>query len=400
MDIHVDGKLRVGVAGLGRGFMLMLPTLRAHPRIDLVAAADPRAEAQRRFVAELGGRAYGTVEELCADPDVDAVYVATPHELHAVHATTAARAGKHLLVEKPMAVTLAECDAMIRAAEECGVQLIVGPSHSFDAPVLRARELIDSGAHGAVRMISALNYTDFLYRPRRPEELETAKGGGVVFSQGAHQVDVVRLLGGGRVRTVRAATGAWDPARPTEGAYNAFLTFDDGAFASLTYSGYAHFDSDEFCGWIGEMGHRKVPARPGTARALLRQAHSADEEASLKSARTYGAAGASGEAPVAHNHFGLVLVSCEHADLRATPSGVMVYADDEQRFEAVDPPGVPRREAIDELCDAVAGTRSPVHTGTWARATLEVCIAILQSAREDREIALRHQVSIGGASTC
>ena len=61
------------------------------------------------------------------------------------------------------------------------------------------RALIDSGAFGAVRMINAINYTDYLYRPRRPEELDTAQGGGAVFNQAAHQVDIVRLIGGGRV---------------------------------------------------------------------------------------------------------------------------------------------------------------------------------------------------------
>src|SRR5205823_7610551 len=103
-------------------------------------------------------------------------------------------------------------------------------------------------------------------RPRRPEELVTASGGGVVLSQGAHQVDIVRLLGGGRVATVRAVTGAWDAQRPTEGAYAALLCFDGGVFASLTYSGYAHFDADEFCGGIGELGAAKEPASYGAAR--------------------------------------------------------------------------------------------------------------------------------------
>ena len=270
-DIRVhamsERRLRLGIAGLGRGFMLMLPTLRAHPRLSVVAAADPRPEARRQFAADFGGRAYESVEALCADADVEAIYVATPHELHAAHAIAAARAGKHLLVEKPMAVTLAECDAMNAAARAAGVALIVGPSHSFDAPIARTRSLIDSGAYGRVRMITALNYTDFLYRPRRPEELDTRQGGGVVFSQGAHQVDVARLLAGSPVRTVRAVTGAWDPARPTEGAYTALVTFADGACASLTYSGYAHFDSDALMGWVGEMGHRKDPDRYWTTRA-------------------------------------------------------------------------------------------------------------------------------------
>ena len=220
-----------------------------------------------RFAADFAAKTYETVEELCADPAVEIVYVATPHQHHAAHAILAARHGKHVLVEKPMALTLEDCAAMIDAAQRASVHLIVGHSHSFDAPILRTRELIASGAYGAVRMIHALNYTDFLCRPRRPEELDTAQGGGAVFNQAAHQVDIVRLLGGGRVTSVRAATGAWDATRPTEGAYSALLTFEDGAFASLTYSGYGHFDSDEFQGWVGEMGQAKDALRARAAVA-------------------------------------------------------------------------------------------------------------------------------------
>ena len=69
-----DRPLRIGVAGLGRGFMLMLPTLTADERVALVAAADPRPEARARFAAGLGGRAYETVDALCRDADVEAVY--------------------------------------------------------------------------------------------------------------------------------------------------------------------------------------------------------------------------------------------------------------------------------------------------------------------------------------
>ena len=113
-----------------------------------------------------------------------------------------------MLVEKPIALTLDDAQTMIEAARSAGVHLIVGHSHSFDAPILRARELIAGGDYGAVRMISAFNYTDFLYRPRRPEELDTAKGGGVLFNQAPHQVDVVRLLGGGLIRSVRTVTAS------------------------------------------------------------------------------------------------------------------------------------------------------------------------------------------------
>src|ERR1043165_5926234 len=267
----------------------------------LPAFADPPWERQRRFARQFSAKTYDTVEELCADPDVEIVYVATPHQLHARHAVTAARNGKHLLVEKPMALTLDDCAAMIAAARQAGVHLIVGHSHSFDAPIARTRDLIASGAYGAVRMIHALNYTDYLYRPRRAEELDTAQGGGAIFNQAAHQVDIVRLLGGGPVTSVRAQTGAWDPARPTEGAYMALLTFANGAFASLTYGGYGHFDSDEFQGWIGELGQRKTPQ----ARAPDSFA-SAAEETAFKNARNYGgdAYRPSAAQELAHQHFG------------------------------------------------------------------------------------------------
>jgi phthalate 4,5-cis-dihydrodiol dehydrogenase len=382
-------RIRLGVAGLGRAFTLMLPTLRAHPRIELAAAADPRAEARERFTADFAAPAYDSVEALCADKRVEAVYVATPHQHHAQHAIGAARAGKHLLVEKPMAVSLQEASGMVTAARSAGVVLVVGPSHSFDAPVARARKIIDGGGMGSVRMITALNFTDFLYRPRRAEELDTAKGGGVVFSQAAHQVDIVRLLAGSRCKWVRACTGAWDKARPTEGAYSALLGFEDGAFASLTYSGYAHFDTDELMGWIGELGQAKDAARYGAARRALAGVDAASE-AAAKAARNYGGAGYSAPDEVApwHEHFGMLIASCEKGDLRPLPNGLMVYGNESQRLEHLDKPAIPRSGAIDELCDAIEGKAPALHDGDWGCATLEVCHAILASAREGREVAL------------
>lgn len=391
-------KLRLGVVGLGRAFMLMLPTLARHPRVRLVAAADPRAEARDQFAADFAASTYRTVEELCADPAVESVYIASPHQFHVEHVKAAAACGKHILVEKPMALTLAECDAMTGAARRAGVHLIVGHSHSFDAPYLRTRCMIDSGAFGAVRMVTAINFTDYLYRPRRPEELSTEQGGGAVFSQAAHHVDIVRLLGGGLVKSVRAGTGAWDPRRPTEGAYSAFMTFEDGAFASMTYSGYGHFDTDEFSGWIGELGQQRGETEYGAGRRLLATVATPAEEAALKNKRAYGlgvsAASSPGGGAVAHNHFGLVVVSCEKADLRPLPHGVMIYGDEERRLEPIAFPSVPRAEVIDELFDAVVGRRAPLHTGEWGTATTEVCLALLQSAREGRDIRLQHQVRL------
>lgn len=376
--------------------MLMLPTLAHHPRVQIVAACDPRAEARARFREDFGGTAHADFAALCDDPDVEAIYLATPHQFHAVQAVRAAESGKHLLVEKPMAVTLAEAAAMVEAAERAHIHLIIGHSHAHDGPILHTRRLIAGGAYGRVRMITALTCTDFLYRPRRPEELRTDEGGGVVFSQGAHQVDVVRLLGGGRVASLRAATGIWDPSRPTEGAVNAFLAFEDGASATLTYSGHGRFDTDELQGWIGETGTPRDPTRYGAARAALA---TTEDEVALKLTRTYGAPGSPPGLPPAappahHNHFGLILVSCERADLRPDAVGVTIYGETERRFEATPLPLVPRGEVLDELAAAVLDGRAPLHDAAWGMATLEVVLALLQSAREGREITLKHQVAV------
>lgn len=389
-----ERKLHLGVAGLGRAFSLMAPGFAAHPRVQLAAAADPRAEACARFTAEYSGMSYATVEEMCADPTIDAVYIASPHQFHAEHAVLAANNGKHVLVEKPMALTLADCRAMIAAAERAHVRLIVGHSHSFDAPVVRARQIIAGGELGAVRMVTAINYTDFLYRPRRPEELETNRGGGVIFNQAPHQVDVVRLLAGAAARRVRASAGAWDPERPTEGAYSALLTFGGGAFASLTYNGYGHFDSDEWCDWVGEGGQRKDVGAYGATRRLLASAPTAAAETALKATRNYGGQDFStaGGAPEFHPHFGIVLVSCERGDVRPTPKGVMIYGDRERRFEPMPTPREARTAVLDELCDAVLEGKPPLHDGAWGMATMEICLAILRSAREGSDIDLVEQV--------
>jgi phthalate 4,5-cis-dihydrodiol dehydrogenase len=386
-------RIGLGVIGLGRAFAMMRPSFLgpdAHPGFTIVAAADPRPEARARIAAEFGARAYATAEEMCADPGVAAVYVATPHEAHAENVRTAARAGRHVLVEKPMALSLADCTAMVGVAEMTGVVLLVGHSHSFDAPVAAARRLIASGAHGAVRMIHAFNATDFLYRPRRPEELDTARGGGAVFNQAPHQVDIVRLLAGGMATRVRAHTGAWDGARPTEGAYAALVDFEDGCFASLTYSGYAHFDTDALSDWIGETGHRRDPAAHGAARRAL--AASSAPEAALRQARGYGRAGAEAPSPGAHEHFGFVLACCERADLRLLPDRIEIFGDAVRSTMQLPPPRPPRREVWDAFHTAITTGTMPTQTGAWGLATMELCLAILQSAREGREITLAHQV--------
>lgn len=394
LSMNNPAPVKLGVCGLGRAFSLMLPTFSRDDRFHLVAAATPGAAGRRAFERDFSGRAYPSMEQLCEDDEVEAIYIASPHQFHCQHVEMAAAAGKHCLLEKPMAINLAEAGRIVDAVERAAIKLVVGPSHSFDAPVGRARSVIHSGQIGDLKQVQAMNYTDFLYRPRRPEELDTTSGGGVVFSQGIHQVDIVRMLAGGMAQSVYAATGNWDPERPTEGAYSAMLQFENGTFAALTYNGYGHFDGDRLMHDYSELGFSKKPADYGGVRARL-AVDGARDESDLKRQRNLGFADTAqlqNKQPQSHEHFGLIIASCEGGDLRLFPDGIEIHADGERQFELLPPPSIPRREVMDEFYQAVTGDKPVPHSARWGMASLEVVLGVLESARHNRVVPLEHQV--------
>src|SRR5580693_6413037 len=122
---------------------------------------------------------------------------------------------------------------------------------------------------------------------------------------------MVRLIRGGRLRSVRAQVTRLDPARPTEGSAIAFLEFQDGAAASLVYGGYDFFDSDELHGWISERGSPKLPAHGAARRALA--ARPRDEAELRMTTFAYGATDS--REPPHQPHFGLTVATCAHGEL-------------------------------------------------------------------------------------
>jgi phthalate 4,5-cis-dihydrodiol dehydrogenase len=390
----VTRSLRFGIVGLGRAAAATAPAIFRHPHAQIVAAADVNPAALHEFQAIYPSRVYERFEDLCADPDVDAIYIATPTHLHTTHVLQAVGAEKHVIVEKPLAITLDDAQHMIDAVDQAGVQLIVGQSQSYEPPVRALRSMVRTREFGALRMISGWYFNDWLYRPRLAAELDTRQGGGVVFRQGAHHFDVVRLIGGGLLRSVRASTGVWDAARPTEGSYSAFLEFEDGAVANLVYSGNDHFHTVE----LTRQSEGGFPVDPSqlqhaAARRALDAAADAGGDASLKRRSPFGGARRDAAPPNAA-YFGLTIVSCEHADIRQTPTGLQVYAD-RSRWEVDVPLERSGRDLmIEELYAAVVHDRPPLHTARWARATLEVSLAVLESARTRAEVRLHHQVPV------
>jgi len=397
--------LRLGMAGLGVASTMVLPGVGEFPRARIAAAADLRPSARKAFEAKYGGRAYGSVEELYADPEVDVVWVATPNHLHCQHVVMAAEHGKHVICTKPMALTVEECEQMCLAAERNGIKLLCGQTYSMSPDVQALWQIAKSGELGRLIAINCWFYTDWLLKPRVAEETDEALGGGVVYRHAPHLIDTVRLLGGGQVRSVRAMVGRWMPERPCPGNFSAYLEFEDGTPATIAYNGYGYFDTSELTWGIGNRMYsdeERVQVRQRLRRGEI-NAEDAKEGmrfgASTQGASSTGAAW-NAAPPVgtrAHVHwFGLIVASFERGDIRQSPNGVYVYGDTGRREVPVEGGrGVGIRE-MEELYDSVVHGNSIIHDGRWGMATLEVGNAMVQSARERREILLSHQCPLTG----
>ncbi len=383
---------RIGIVGMGAAGLAFVPALRRHPGFEWVALAEPDAQVRQRCAQDNDVVGYGSLRELLAHPGLDAVYVATPTELHTEQVIEAATAGMHVLVEKPMATSLEAARSMVDAAERAGVVLVVGHSHSHDLPIRAMRELIASGDLGRVGMVNSWCYTDWMKRPRRPAELDPALGGGVTFRQGSHQFDILRLLCGGLARSVKARTFDWNPQRPSVGAHSAWIDFDNGAAATAIYNGYGGFSTIDLCDDISEWGLRQPAAsrRPQRADSW---AGSPQDELQAKRQRAGNAIPA--DAP--HQpYFGLTVVSCEHGDIRQSPQGLRVYDRDGMRELVLPVDRSPRELVLGEWHEAITGHKPASHDGRWSLATLELCLAAMRSASTGAEVRLSEQVALLG----
>jgi phthalate 4,5-cis-dihydrodiol dehydrogenase len=391
--------LKVGVAGLGAGAVAVVRAMEHSPHLELVAAAEIRPEARDAFQQRYGGRAYDSVEKLCQDPDVEVIWVSTPNQYHAEHTIMAANHGKHIVAEKPMALSLEEAEAMVEAAERNGVRLLCGHTASLMAAYQSMRDIVRAETLGKVCAINVWSYTDWIFRPRLPQEVTLETGGGVPYRQGPHQVDTVRLIGGGRVRSVRATTGQWFAGRRVPGYYSAFLDFEEGHCATIVHNGYGYFSTFELVPWAGPTTVRPSVVR--LRKSLRANGPDSSDEMAAKNERRFGGTDEDRQSEVVpgeqqrargfQGDLGIVLVSCERGDIRQSPTGLYVYDDDGQRDVPVAGIDDERMAELDEMYEAVTQNRPVRHDGRWGMATLEVVLAIMQSGRERREIVLSHQ---------
>ena len=394
--------INVGVVGLGLAGFGILPSITSMPTMHLAAVADTNDIALRAFRERYEAKTYRSIEELCDDPAVDAVWIATPNTLHCPHVVLAAERGKHVIVEKPMAISIAEAERMIEATEKHGVQFLCGGSRSSSSVVRKMREIVRSGELGRLRAMTTWSATAWMLAPRRPDELDVAQGGGVAFRQSPHQIDSTRLLAGGIARSVRAITGQWmEPRHTAPGYFSALIEFEEGVSATLIYSGYGYFMASE----LFEPG-ASGPAAPDAAgrvrtrqeiRAGSRDEAAAKHERALATHGTPPAATRPGAGP-ARSRFladlGLLVVFCDHGDMRQSPNGLYVYSDEGNSEIPLEDAARTHSPELEELYQALTASQPILHGGRWGLATLEVSLAIMQSAREHREIFLERQVPV------
>lgn len=403
--------LGLGFVGLGQAVNRVF---QQYPDIErlpykITAASETRDHALEKFRQDFGGETYKSVEDLCKSPSVDVVYIATPPELHCEQAMIAAAHGKHMIVEKPLALSLEECEAMSTVAEKHGVKLLAGHTHSFDAPIRKMREIVRGGDLGKLVSINTWNFNEFNPRPWPSGELKTTRG--PILNQGPHQVDVVRQLGGGLVRSVRATT-MWDPLRDCEAGYVCFLEFENGVPATLVYDARGFFDSAELFWWVAEGGGARDPDTNLKMRKNFKglASHGRDKmEEILEAQKEQGRYGAGETTPevwelwgyqgpeeeVQQPFFGLTLVNCEKGAMRQSPDGILVYGEEEKSKIPLQKELKGRAAELMELYEGIVNDKPIFHDARWAKATLEVCLGILRSAEERKEVYMSYQVPVG-----
>ena len=162
--------------------------------IDLYFASRDRQRAEAYSQMFQGSGAFGSYQEAAADSRVEAMYLCTPHHLHLEHVAMAARAGKHVLLEKPISATLEDGHRIIAAAQEAGITLMVAENYRFMPAVRRCKELVDLGEVGELRMIQLQEEASF--QPDQWRSMRDLNGGGVFIDGGIHKVHFLRYLAG------------------------------------------------------------------------------------------------------------------------------------------------------------------------------------------------------------
>ncbi|MEU6740235.1 Gfo/Idh/MocA family protein [Streptosporangium sandarakinum] len=265
-------ELRLGLVGAGAVGVLHAEAAPRVPGVRVGAVCDVDPEAARRVAAPHGAPVYPDHRALLSSGEVDAVVVATPHALHTAIVCEAAAAGLHVLVEKPMATSLADCDLMIAACAAAGVRLAVGHVQRFLPDKAAAMAALADGRIGAPLMMSDRRGSDYRRGSRPGWFLDPGlSGGGVFINIGAHSVDRLVWLSGRRVERVDASMTSSLPAAgpaglsPVETDALVRLALAGGPAAQVAVTSTGPPAPHDEVVIVGERGTLSISPHTGTA---------------------------------------------------------------------------------------------------------------------------------------
>ncbi len=336
--------LRCGLIGCGRVAPRHAQSYRQLSETELVAVADIKPSRAEHFAQEYGATAYTDHHALLARDDIDLVSICVPSGLHAQIALDAMQAGKHVLVEKPIAITLEDADRMIAMSEATGRTLGVVLQNRYNPPMQRLRTAIDQGKLGRLYLGNACVRW---YRPQSYYEDgwhgTWAMDGGALMNQSIHHIDALQWLMG-PVQSVFAYSATLAHRMEAEDVGVAVVRFTSGALATIEGSTLTWPQNLEGSVAIfGERGSVKIGGTALNRIVLWKVEGELEQEAELLTS------------------------------------------------QLVDPPsvyGYSHREVIRDFAEAVRLGRPPGTPGHAARRSLELVLAIYESARSGREVTL------------
>ena len=339
--------VRFGLIGCGRVAPRHAQSLIQLSDTQLVAVADIREDRARRFSAEYGAQAYMDYDDMMARPDIDAVTVCVPSGLHAQVAIDVLQAGKHVLVEKPIALNLADADSMIATAREAGLTLGVVLQNRYNSPVQQVRTLIDQGRLGKLYLGSVCVRW---YRPQSYYEDgwhgTLSMDGGALMNQSIHHLDALQWFLG-PVASVYAYTATLAHTMESEDVGVAVVRFRSGALATIEGSTLTWPQNLEgSVALFGERGSIKIGGTALSRITLWKVDGELEREAEILTS------------------------------------------------QRVDPPtvyGYSHREVIHDFARALLDGHEPSTPGPEARKSLALVLAIYESARRGRQVQLPHE---------
>lgn len=354
-------RLRTALVGCGKVGHLHAGALAALPESAFVAVCDADPARAGAFAAQYGVRSFADVADMLREAAPQAVCIATPHPLHVGPTVLAARAGAHVLVEKPLAANLRDCDTMLAAARNAGVTLGVVSQRRLCAPVQRMKAAIDAGKIGRpiLGTVQMLNWRDEAYYRSDPWRGTWAgEGGGVLVNQAPHQLDLLQWLMDDAIEEV---SGCWanlnHPSIDVEDTAVATIRFQRGGLASVVVS---------------------VSQKPG----LFTKVHiHGSTGASVGVETDRGASFVAGVSSIAEPPLN---------DLWNVPGEEHLLAqfqtEDRAAFARIDATAHYHAEQVRDFLRATLEGRPPLVTGASGRTVVALIAAIYRSQRESRPV--------------